>query len=85
MSAAGNHEFDAGYGDLVNRVMKPYDATSNPEGGAKWQYIAANVRKKSDGSYALPDVTAYARRHHAPTAARGRPPPVASRSASSGR
>lgn len=57
VSAAGNHEFDAGYGDLVNRVMAPYDATSNPEGGANWQYIAANVRKKSDGSYALPDVT----------------------------
>ena len=57
VSAAGNHEFDAGYNDLVNRVMKPYDATSNPEGGAKWQYIAANVRKKSDDSPALPDVT----------------------------
>ena len=50
MSAAGNHEFDAGYNDLVNRVMAPYDATSNPEGGAEWQYIAANVRKKSDDS-----------------------------------
>ncbi|MCK9824663.1 bifunctional metallophosphatase/5'-nucleotidase [Nocardioides cavernae] len=58
VSAAGNHEFDAGYNDLVNRVMKPYDATSNPEGGAAWQYIAANVRKKSDDSPALPDVTA---------------------------
>ena len=58
VSAAGNHEFDGGYDDLVNRVMKPYDATTNPEGGAKWQYLAANVRKKSDSSYALPDVTA---------------------------
>ncbi|WP_367650804.1 bifunctional UDP-sugar hydrolase/5'-nucleotidase [Nocardioides sp. zg-1308] len=58
VSAAGNHEFDAGYGDLVNRVMGPYDATSNAEGGAAWQYIAANVRKKSDDSYALPDITA---------------------------
>jgi 5'-nucleotidase len=57
VSAAGNHEFDAGYGDLVNRVMAPYDAASNPEGGASWQYLAANVRKKSDSSYALPDVT----------------------------
>ena len=54
VSAAGNHEFDAGYNDLVNRVMKPSDATTNPEGGANWQYIAANVRKKSDSSYALP-------------------------------
>ena len=57
VSAAGNHEFDAGYGDLVNRVMKP-ESAANPEGGAKWQYIAANVRKKSDDSPALPDVTA---------------------------
>ena len=58
VSAAGNHEFDAGYADLVNRVMKPYDATTNPEGGANWQYLAANVRKRSDSSYALPDVAA---------------------------
>jgi 5'-nucleotidase len=57
VSAAGNHEFDQGYGDLVNRVMAPFDATTNPYGGAAWQYIAANVRKKSDGSYALPDIT----------------------------
>ena len=56
VSAAGNHEFDAGYNDLVNRVMAP-ESVSNPEGGAKWQYIAANVRKKSDDSPALPDVT----------------------------
>ena len=26
VSAAGNHEFDQGYNDLVNRVMAPYDA-----------------------------------------------------------
>ena len=57
VSSAGNHEFDQGYGDLVNRVMAPFDATSNPYGGAAWQYIAANVRKKSDDSYALPDIT----------------------------
>ncbi|MDR7255216.1 5'-nucleotidase [Nocardioides sp. BE266] len=58
VSAAGNHEFDAGYADLVNRVMKPEDAATNPEGGADWQYLAANVRKRSDNSYALPDVAA---------------------------
>ena len=57
MSAAGNHEFDGGYRDLVDRVMGPFDATNNPEGGAAFQYIAANVRKRSDGSYALPDIT----------------------------
>ena len=55
VSAAGNHEFDQGYRDLVDRVMAPYDATTNPEGGANWQYIAANVRLKSDHSAALPE------------------------------
>lgn len=55
VSAAGNHEFDQGYDDLVNRVMAPYDADSNPQGGAAWEYLAANVRNKSDGSHALPD------------------------------
>lgn len=55
VSAAGNHEFDQGYSDLVNRVLAPYDATTNPYGGAQWEYLAANVRKKSDNSHALPD------------------------------
>lgn len=55
VSAAGNHEFDQGYDDLVNRVLAPFDAVTNPYGGAKWQYLAANVRKKSDNSHALPD------------------------------
>ena len=40
VSSAGNHEFDQGYDDLVNRVMKPYNASTNPYGGANWQYIA---------------------------------------------
>jgi 5'-nucleotidase len=53
VSAAGNHEFDQGYDDLVNRVMAPYDATTNPYGGANWEYIAANVRKKVDNTHAL--------------------------------
>ncbi len=35
--------------------MAPYDATTNPQGGAAWQYLAANIRNKSDGSHALPD------------------------------
>ena len=48
VSAAGNHEFDQGYDDLVNRVMAPYNASTNPFGGANWQYIAANVRLKAD-------------------------------------
>lgn len=45
VSAAGNHEFDRGYDDLLKRVMAPYDAQDNPYGGAEWEYIAANVEK----------------------------------------
>ena len=53
VSAVGNHEFDQGYDDLVNRVMAPYDAATNPLGGAEWQYIGANVKLKADGGDAL--------------------------------
>ena len=53
VSAVGNHEFDQGYDDLVNRVMAPYDPTTNPFGGAEWEYIGANVKFKADGSDAL--------------------------------
>jgi predicted extracellular nuclease/2',3'-cyclic-nucleotide 2'-phosphodiesterase (5'-nucleotidase family) len=53
VSSVGNHEFDAGYDDLVNRIMKPYDATTNPLGGAKWKYLGANVKFKADDSPAL--------------------------------
>ena len=51
VSAAGNHEFDQGYDDLMDRIMStPTDA----EGGADWPYIAANVRLgRRDGAYAL--------------------------------
>lgn len=54
VSAVGNHELDAGYNDLVNRVMKPYDPVTNPEGGAAWQYIAANLKMKTTGDDAVP-------------------------------
>jgi 5'-nucleotidase len=53
VSAVGNHEFDAGYDDLVNRIMAPYDADTNPQGGAEWKYLGANVKFKDDGSDAL--------------------------------
>lgn len=53
VSAAGNHEFDQGYADLVDRVMAPYDPSTNPDGGAEWDYIAANVRLDADDSHAL--------------------------------
>jgi 5'-nucleotidase len=55
VSAVGNHEFDQGYADLVDRVMAPYDATTNPLGGAEWEYLGANVRNKDDNSAALPE------------------------------
>ena len=54
VSAVGNHELDQGYDDLVNRVMAPYDATTNPFGGAQWQYIAANLKLKATGDDAVP-------------------------------
>ena len=53
VSSVGNHEFDQGFNDLTQRVMAPYDATTNPFGGANWQYIGANIRKNSDDSHAL--------------------------------
>jgi 5'-nucleotidase len=54
VSAVGNHELDQGYNDLVNRVMAPYDATTNPFGGAQWKYIAANLKLKATGDDAVP-------------------------------
>ncbi|HEX5090102.1 MAG TPA: ExeM/NucH family extracellular endonuclease [Nocardioides sp.] len=54
VSSVGNHEFDQGYNDLVNRVMAPYNATTNPDGGAGWQYLGANVRFRSSNNPALP-------------------------------
>ncbi|KAA1417003.1 ExeM/NucH family extracellular endonuclease [Nocardioides humilatus] len=45
VSSVGNHEFDQGYEDLVDRVMAPYNASTNPEGGANWEYLAANVEE----------------------------------------
>jgi len=53
VSSVGNHEFDKGYADLVDRVMAPYDSTTNPYGGAAWQYLGANVRLGADP--ALPE------------------------------
>ncbi|SDH30417.1 5'-nucleotidase C-terminal domain-containing protein [Microbacterium pygmaeum] len=54
VSAVGNHELDQGYDDLVNRVMAPYDATTNPYGGAQWQYIAANLKLTGTQDPAVP-------------------------------
>jgi 5'-nucleotidase len=60
VSAAGNHEFDRGYRDLLERVMDPTD----PEGGADWEYLAANVRLDEEHGAASGD-------HALASAARG--------------
>jgi 5'-nucleotidase len=44
VSAVGNHELDQGYDDLVDRVMAP-ESEANPQGGAAWQYVAANIEE----------------------------------------
>lgn len=55
VSSVGNHEFDKGYNDIVNRVMAPYDAVTNPYGGASWTYLGANVRLSGTNAPALPE------------------------------
>jgi 5'-nucleotidase len=55
VSAVGNHELDQGYSDLVDRVMAPFDPTTNPFGGAQWQYIAANLKLKGTDDPAVPE------------------------------
>ncbi|GAA1724914.1 hypothetical protein GCM10009809_20890 [Isoptericola hypogeus] len=54
VSAVGNHELDQGYDDLMNRVLAPYDAATNPFGGAEWQYVAANLKVRATGEDAVP-------------------------------
>lgn len=56
VSSVGNHEFDQGYDDLVNRVMKPA-SESNPHGGAAWEYIAANIDEPGDADEIAPSWT----------------------------
>ncbi len=61
VSAAGDHEFDKGWQDLTNRLMKPYDATTNPYGPVSTPadpdgipYLAANVVYTTDPDGAGP-------------------------------
>jgi 5'-nucleotidase len=56
VSAVGNHEFDQGYEDLVNRVMAP-ESEANPYGGAEWPYIAANIDEPGDADEIAPSWT----------------------------
>lgn len=57
VSAVGNHELDQGYADLVDRVMAPFDATTNPKGGADWTYIAANLDEPGTADEIAPSWT----------------------------
>ena len=52
VSSVGNHEFDQGYNDLVNRVMAPYDATHQPEG---WCQLGVHRRQPRDEGHRRPD------------------------------
>lgn len=56
VSAVGNHELDQGYDDLVNRVMKPA-SEANPNGGAEWEYIAANLDEPGTADEIAPSWT----------------------------
>ncbi|MBF4572636.1 ExeM/NucH family extracellular endonuclease [Herbiconiux sp. VKM Ac-1786] len=47
-SAVGNHEFDQGYSDLVDRIIGADDARN-----AKWDYLGANVYEKGTQTPAL--------------------------------
>jgi 5'-nucleotidase len=47
-SAVGNHEFDKGFDDLVNRI-------SNNKTNAKWDYLGANIYHKGTTTPALPE------------------------------
>lgn len=51
-SAVGNHEFDKGYNDLINRVI------ADPN-NAKWNYLGANVYRKGTTTPALPGYAVY--------------------------
>lgn len=53
VSAVGNHEFDQGYDDLLERVMAP-ESESNPTGGAAWEYIGANIEPRDSAPADLP-------------------------------
>ena len=46
VSSVGNHEFDQGYDDLVNRVMAPYDADDQP----RWWCRVGVPRRRTCGS-----------------------------------
>ncbi len=56
VSAVGNHELDQGYADLVDRVMAP-ESETNPDGGAMWEYIAANLDEPGDADEIAPSWT----------------------------
>ena len=52
VSAVGNHEFDQGFADLVNRVIAN-------KTNARWDYLGANVYDIATGQPALPEYGVY--------------------------
>src|SRR3954451_6907935 len=50
-SSVGNHEFDKGFADLTDHVMKR----------AEWQYVGANVYNKGSDDPALPEYATFPR------------------------
>ena len=46
VSSVGNHEFDQGYDDLIDRVMAPYDAATNPWAVPTGSTSRANVKTR---------------------------------------
>jgi 5'-nucleotidase len=56
VSAVGNHELDQGYEDLTQRVMQP-ETEANPNGGAEWEYVAANLDEPGTADLIPPSYT----------------------------
>ena len=55
VSSVGNHEFDQGYDDLVNRVMAPYDADDQP---VRWRELGVHRRQRAQETRRRPDALA---------------------------
>ena len=79
VSSVGNHEFDHGVNDLLNRIEKPYDADTNKYGADEaltWgDYLAANVvwNDSSNGHTAGDPISAPTRMIEVPNSLSGTP------------
>ncbi|UUZ58748.1 hypothetical protein [Nocardioides sp. B-3] len=57
-SAVGNHEFDAGWTDLKDRVMGPVDDAASAT-DADWDYLGANVYNKGTTTPAMQEYSVF--------------------------